>query len=336
MDKIKQNYQLAEKAVESLNQQVGINAQNRLIHFEIKKTGDAQKLILKMKGLQRKFTIWVTSNVSNTTLGNIVKKMQEIPDSILVTHYVNPNIADKLRSLNIQFVDNLGNAYINQVPLILFIKGMRPTEEKYLTSSKIFSVSNIKIIFLLLCFPDLLQSSYRIIAQKTGLSLGAVSLNINQLIELGYLIKNKSLKLLNKEKLIDRWIIAYSEQLRPKLKMGTFKAEDPFWWKELSLVNYDASWGGEVAAAKLTNYIKPSIITIYSDANLAKLKLDYRLKPDPTGDVEIIQSFWKIKKQNDGLVSPLLVYADLMASGSARNIEVAKVIYEKYFDQYLK
>lgn len=336
MDENTQNYQLIEKAVESLNQQVAINAQNISLHFDIKKTGEVHKLILKMKGHQKKITIRVTSNISKTSLGNVVKKLQETPDSILVTYYVNPSIADRLRALNIEFIDNFGNAYINQSPFILFVKGMRPTEENYVTSSKSFSVSSIKIMYLFLCFPEHLQSSYRVIADITGLSLGAVSLNIKQLIELGYLIKHKSLKLLNKEKLIERWIIAYSEQLRPKLQMGTFKAEDPLWWKELSLVNYDASWGGEVAAAKLTNYMKPSIITIYSDANLAKLKLDYRLKPDPRGDIEIIQSFWKIQKQDNGLVSPFLIYADLMASGSTRNIEVAKVIYERYFDQYLK
>ncbi|MBE3112412.1 MAG: hypothetical protein IMZ46_18205 [Acidobacteria bacterium] len=35
-------------------------------------------------------------------------------------------------------------------------------------------------------------------------------------------------------------------------------------------------------------------------------------------------------------VHPLLIYADLVASGSDRNIETAKIIYEQHISRYLR
>jgi hypothetical protein len=50
-----------------------------------------------------------------------------------------------------------------------------------------------------------------------------------------------------------------------------------------------------------------------------------------TGDVEILERFWKTEaeKQPEELAPPLLVYADLLATGNQRNLETAKMIYEQ-------
>jgi len=60
--------------------------------------------------------------------------------------------------------------------------------------------------------------------------------------------------------------------------------------------------------------------------------LEYRLKKDAAGDVEILERFWQPDKtwQYGDLVHPILVYADLLATGNQRNIETAKMIYEQH------
>jgi hypothetical protein len=39
---------------------------------------------------------------------------------------------------------------------------------------------------------------------------------------------------------------------------------------------------------------------------------------------------------NNQLVHPILIYADLMASGDPRNIETAQIIYEQELAQYFR
>jgi hypothetical protein len=39
---------------------------------------------------------------------------------------------------------------------------------------------------------------------------------------------------------------------------------------------------------------------------------------------------------HDDLVPPLLIYADLMATGDTRNIETARMIYEKELSKYFR
>ncbi len=56
-----------------------------------------------------------------------------------------------------------------------------------------------------------------------------------------------------------------------------------------------------------------------------------RLHTDQRGNVEILKAFWDTKCDwtDTEIVHPLLVYADLLATGDPRNIETAKRIYDE-------
>ena len=138
-------------------------------------------------------------------------------------------------------------------------------------------------------------------------------------------------RLANKAKLIERWVTTYPELLRPKLVLGRYRAVDRDWWKHAPFQNFQAWWGGEVAAAKLTKYLKPEQVTIYIKGKPAELLLTNKLKKDPNGDVELLEAFWQINYDwpHTELAPPLLIYADLLATGDARNIETAMMIYEQ-------
>src|SRR6185436_18312214 len=97
----------------------------------------------------------------------------------------------------------------------------------------------------------------------------------------------------------------------------------------------------EIAAAKLTDYLMPEKAVIYADAVPPRLLAANQLKVDPEGDVEILRRFWKPNRValntprpdvlND-VAPPLLVYADLMATADERNVETARLIYDKFID----
>jgi hypothetical protein len=49
---------------------------------------------------------------------------------MLVTDYVNPNMADRLKEMDLAFIDIAGNAYLNEPPVFVCIKGNRSRKTK--------------------------------------------------------------------------------------------------------------------------------------------------------------------------------------------------------------
>ena len=137
----------------------------------------------------------------------------------------------------------------------------------------------------------------------------------------------------------------YPEKLKLKLFLGRYQAKERNWWKNADVEKHHALWGGEVAAAIITRYLKPYTVTIYTPEIPPLLLFENQLKKDLDGDVEVLKKFWKpdlnFEEQNDrkehGACAPyLLVYADLIATADQRNIETAKIIYDEYLHRYFE
>jgi len=94
--------------------------------------------------------------------------------------------------------------------------------------------------------------------------------------------------------------------------------------------------GGEPAAAVLTDYLRPGVLTLYGEKvpGLLAARQKFLKEPAPghTAVVEVRKRFWNFPgdPQHNNLVPPLLVYADLLATGDARCIETARMIYDAY------
>ena len=75
--------------------------------------------------------------------------------------------------------------------------------------------------------------------------------------------------------------------------------------------------------------MKPEKVIIYADEVPGKLIIENRLRKNIAGDVEILKSFWELEHEfiDMGAVPPLLVYADLVATGDHRNLEIAARIF---------
>jgi hypothetical protein len=272
----------------------------------------------------------------------LTKLKQKQEQILIVADYVNPILTERLKTENIWFVDTAGNAYIKRAPLFIYIKGNKPIEKPAArTLSRAFQPTGLKVIYAFLCNPELVNAAYREIAQRAQVALGTVGWVMTDLIQLGYIVDmgNRGRRLKEKKKLLDRWVTAYPEKLRPKLKIGKYKAPNPDWWQETGLHNQQAYWGGEVAADQLTHYLKPEIITIYvMEKWVGELTIMNKLRKDPNGDIEILNTFWNVENEfnRKEIVNPILVYADLMATNDPRNIETAKIIYEQELAKYFR
>ena len=260
---------------------------------------------------------------------------------VLATRYIPPETAARLRDAGIQFIDTVGNAFLNQPPLLIFVQGNKPEKEEIvLPTARLFRGVGLKIVYLFLCQPELIEKTYRDLAGMANVALGTVKSTMTELIQKGFIFDmgKKGKKLRDKKKLFERWITAYPDYVKPKLLMGRFRG-DGEWWKEIQLDPALAQWGGEVAAAKLTGYLKPGTVTLYADKHrLGELVVANRLKKDPHGNIEILERFWPLNNDfGDGdTVHPIIIYADLVAIGDQRTMATARIIYEQHIDQYFR
>jgi len=303
--------------------------------------GVDRTLEFRIDGKKILFCLTIKANISKVLIGQLIVLKDKIHYPLmLATNYVTGYMADQLRKNNIGFIDTAGNAFINYPPIYIFVKGNSPPDVfKQVPYKHVFRPTGLKVVFAFLVNPDLVKKPYRKIAETANVAVGNIVGIIRDLKELGYIIDmgRMGYKLIQKEKLLDRWITEYPERLRPKLLLGRFRG-NAGWWKEKILNCKCAQWGAEVAAARLTKFLKPENITIYTkQAHLDNLLIENKLKKDVNGEVEILQRFWEPRGEyrDKDIVHPIIIYADLMATGNERNIETAKVIYGKCLIRYI-
>ena len=334
-----QTKNLIIRAVETLAQTTGI----RVVHrAKVPKTGNLYPdgiVRIDYEDMHWDFAIQAKARVTRATAA-IEKTQPTLPghDRILVTEYATPPMADLMRQIGLFFMDTAGNAYINKPPFYIFIKGnKRPENLKPAPMKRLFKPAGLKVVFALLNNPQMVDWPYRQIAAVADVALGTVDWIFRDLKEMGFLVEmgGRKRKITNPVPLLKRRVEAYPEQLRPKLGIERFKADDPDWWKNVDIADYNACWGGEVAAAKITKQLKPEKVIIYAVEPPGKLIIEKKLRKNTTGDIEILRPFWKFDHEliNLGIAPPLLIYADLMATGDDRNIETAGIIYDRYLAQ---
>jgi len=304
----------------------------------------AGRLVLRVHGKRLNLVPEVKAALSITNAMLPLIRHNQPQKFILVTRYVTGIMADKLRENGIQFMDEAGNVFINHPPLYIFNRGEKnPGLAKVPAIGRAFKQTGIRVLYVLLCNPGLENEPYRTMATKADVALGMVNWVVQELKELAFLLvmgkrRGRELRLVNKERLLERWVTAYAEQLRPKLVLGRYRGAAG-WWKDRELNPERAQWGGEAAAAKLTGHLNPQEITVYADKNiLAAVLIPNRLQKEPEGNVELLHRFWRPDAipPNRDMVHPILIYADLMATGNQRNLETARMIYDRHIVQLVR
>lgn len=327
---------LIDRAVRRIHEDTGLVVDVEEFH------GDKADAIGHMLAGNKQITLAIEAKAQPTKAftGYLYQKFtRHLPAErgLLVADYVNPAMAERLKHQDIWFIDAVGNAYINQAPVYIYVKGNKPMEQVGKgTKPRAFQPAGLKVIFALLCHPELVNAPYREIAQVADVALGTVGWIITDLKDMGFIVEidKRNRRLKGTRKLFDRWVEAYPEQLRPKLVLGRYATPEQDWWKNTRLNNLPVYLGGELAGEYLTHYLTPEIKTIYVREKAQDLQLLFRMRKDPEGDIELLDAFWDVAcdYRNDvtqKVVHPILAYADLLATGDPRNIETAEMIYEK-------
>lgn len=294
----------------------------------------------------------ITFNMKDVkiTLNALIKKelrkhqlnlLEELKNPIIIAERIFPNIKRELRDKNVAYLEANGNIYLKTNNFFLWLETQKPVPTKKEKGNRAFTKTGLKVLFHFLVDEELVKLTYRQIANITDVALGNVNNIFNGLKETGFLLKlNKNEFILNnKKELLQKWATAYKETLQPTLEVGRFRFADEknfIHWRNIKLQKGKTWWGGEPAGDLQTNYLRPGEITLYTTETRNELMKNYRLIPDPEGDVVVYKKFWNDELRNENDAVPLLLtYVDLVNTRDKRCLETAEMVYKKYVEPNL-
>jgi hypothetical protein len=321
---------IANLALESLEDTTGIKGK-----WEPKETKDFDGILtLTINNQKIPFYAEVKRELRNHQFAQILDQAKQHHPFIVIAQKIFPTLKDRLKEKGIAYLTINGNTYINHKNTIVMIEGLKTVPLEKENINRAFTKTGLKVLFHFLEFEQDLNLPYRDIARLTDVALANINYVINGLKEDGYLINQdkNNYKLIRKKELFERWIVAYGEKLKPALEIGKFRFLNPDDfnnWKHIHLANGKTLWGGEPATDMLINYLDPALLTLYTTESRTDLIKNYRLIPDPKGNVLVYKKFWNIDAVNYDLAPPLLVYADLINTNDPRCIDAANKLYEQ-------
>jgi hypothetical protein len=344
MERRDQHVQLIETALEGLQRTTGLAAQMvppiQQNTFPQNQNHRFDAFIeIQARGRKHQFAVEAKLGVRTELLTQIkaLWPREQQPRLLIVAPYLTNYLAEKCREIQLPFLDTAGNAYLEDDDLFVYVVGQKKPAHMIPTqTNRTNTAAGLRVLFALLCRPQLLNAPYRELATTARVALGTIGPVIKDLetrklmATFGTTLPKR--RLLDAKALLQEWVTFYPAALRPKLQPRRFRAQNRQWAQQTDLTRFEAYWGGEAAADRLTHYLKPETLTIYTRNNPTKLITEFRLRADVNGDVEILDAFWdhNLITATRDVVPPILAYADLMTTTDARNLEAAKLIYEQH------
>ena len=294
------------------------------------------------------YAIEVKRRLTPATHGAAIMQLQHAAaatghPTLLITEHLTPPLASMLREQKQQFADAAGNVYLEAPGLLVYVTGRKPPLGAMAPhAGKGHTLTGLKVTFALLCDPELADAPQRSIAAAAGVALGAMPGVMADLQQTGHLLVLAKRRRLNATKrLLDEWALAYARRLRAKTLQATYTVKDFDTWQQWQL-DAPALWGGEPGANLLVQYLKPGVLTIYAEKLLPIFQAQHQMRKvrpmDADGRVlEWRKPFWGTMPAaaRPDAVHPVLVYADLLATGDARCIETAQLVYDEHLARLL-
>lgn len=253
---------------------------------------------------------------------------------LLVGEYITPKAKELLRGKEMNYLDSAGNLYLKLNTLLIHIEGKSAPTVPGKYKSRAFSKAGGAVLFQFLRDPQLVNEPQRLIAEYAGVSLGTIPKVFEGLQKEKFLIKldKNKWELSNKEGLLMKWTEVLRDKILPSKFLGNYKPagrniQEMLAEKEIRATGI--KWGGEPAAAMLTNYLIAEKFSLFVSTKVDIIK-KHKLVPSPTGELELYEKFWNHPEDDQPYVHPVLIYAQLMATGESRNIETAEIILNEH------
>jgi hypothetical protein len=285
------------------------------------------------------------TRISMASVGVLRDKLRRVEAQfkirpLLLTERISDDLAEALRNQGIEYLDAGGNMYLNSPATHTIITGRRVPKDHNTEKSASLAAADLMLMYVLLRETKAIDLGYRELAQKSGISLGAVSNTFKTLLNTGYLerLKNKTYQIADYSKLLNRWDLGYAEALRPKLFIGAFTfAGSRSTEERIEKMQYLAEQGecligGELGAALMTNYLRPQQFVLHVGENYRALVTKLLLRPATNGEVVFLKSFGtdNAVPNQPWIAHPLLICAELLTQNDGRLQETANSLLDKY------
>lgn len=279
----------------------------------------------------------IKSKIVPAQIPQIIALKEELDPLFIIARYITPLAKQMLIKEQIPYADTAGNIFLNKKSVYLFIENNKPHLDKNKSKGRAFTPAGLKVVYQFLLHPTYLNNTYRFIGERADVTIRTVGKAFEGLLNEKYILKeNKNAYLFtDREKLLQRWVTAYNNNLKPKLGRRRFRWKNKkVRWQDLSLPK-NTFWGGAAAAELLTNYLIADHWTVYTTLDFIEITEKLPLIPDKDGGIEVVEKFWNdpnedLKLERKDIVHPILVYADLIEDPNLRYIEAAELVYSKY------
>jgi hypothetical protein len=280
---------------------------------------------------------------------HLILELRTIAGEVIIfTEWVPDLVADEFRKAGIFFADAQGNAFIRKPPqVVLDIRGNKPDRTPKAEPGKLIEPTGLKIIHYLLTHPQAAENPLRAIADGAGVALGTAHAVMKELLRGQWLLPAAGAKRRfgDIKGLLELFVRGYALKLRPACAIARYKHKLHTPHEILHrfaerLIDMDGHWAvtGGMAARQMTRYLEPDTATLFVDEQArAILKDEPMLRDDANGNVTLLDLFGRAAiagQQNTPwpLATPLLIYAELLEAGGARDTETAKIVYEQFVE----
>lgn len=244
-----------------------------------------------------------------------------------------------LREQGVSYLDTAGNAFLDLPGLQVFRETIAspvidPVRNQ--PHGGPFNASAVQVGLQLLLRPGLVASNLRRMAAFAGVSAPSAKFALDAFKADGYVVDAGQLgrRLVDQEAFFRKWADSYNQRYRPRHVLGSFLLGR----SELSLDDFDACWGGEAAADRLTQNLRPAEQLLYCyTRKIGPLVARNRLRPGSEGNVELVEACWdRAQEEPQGTAPAFVVFADLLHTRDPRCIETAERIFDTILRERLR
>lgn len=305
-------------------------------------TSDGElRIRLGRSGRPERFFVQTTrTHLSYALASGFIERGRSTGDNwVLLAPYIPGPIGSHLAAHNLSYVDAVGNCHLETKVkgLLVHVEGKRPARDAVGRSG--VRLPSYQLIFAILAQPELLAQPVRQIAAAAGIGKTAVADQLKRLTEQGLIARTpKKSAILRRRDLLERWLSAYSEIVRPAWLQGRYRTQesDP----EALERQIAGAWGSErrwalgggAAAWRMNQFYRGEQLVLHVDAPPTEGLRQLRALPADDGLLTILRTpgTTAYAGLEPHLAHPLLVYTEMITSTDPRMRESAGRVREQF------
>ena len=280
------------------------------------------------------------SHLSYALVAGAIAEARHRGDLLMFAPYVPPKLGGHLADHGVSYADAAGNCHILvRQELFAHVEGRRPQAASSVKAGG--RVQSYQLMFAILGRPSLLEAPIRLLAQAADIGKSAAAEHLLRFEEQGLLGRTRAgLRLERRRELLDRWLAAYPDVVRPRWQLGRFRTQmnDPEALEaRLREVMPSEGWslGGGAAAWHMTHYYRGLDTVVHVREPAADLPVRLRAIPAADGPLTILRTPGLVPYEGPepNLAHPLLVYTEMSTSMDPRMRESAEAVWKQFLQE---